>query len=73
MIFFFCLSNIGNLGFFSVQGVLMIIDYCVAGTPREDINNIPDDSKDAEDLVSENDWKENLIKFFRMIVIHRNY
>jgi hypothetical protein len=51
----------------------MIIDYCVAGTPREDINNIPDDSKDAEDLVSENDWKENLIKFFRMIVIHRNY
>jgi hypothetical protein len=51
----------------------MIIDYCVAGTPQEDISNIPDDSKDAEDLVSENDWKENLIKFFRMIVIHRNY
>jgi hypothetical protein len=32
----------------------MIIDYCVAGTPREDISNIPDDSRDAEDLVSEN-------------------
>jgi hypothetical protein len=32
----------------------MIIDYCVTGTPRDDISNIPDDSKDAEDLVSEN-------------------
>jgi len=31
-------------------GVLMIIDYCVAGAPREDISNIPDDSKDVEDL-----------------------
>jgi len=28
----------------------MIIDYCVAGVPKEDISNIPDDSKDVEDL-----------------------
>jgi hypothetical protein len=28
----------------------MIIDYCVDGAPKEDINNIPDDSKDVEDL-----------------------
>jgi hypothetical protein len=41
----------------------MIIDYCVAGGPREDINNIPDDSKDAEDLVSGNDGKESITSF----------
>jgi hypothetical protein len=44
----------------------MIIDYCVAGTPREDLNNIPDDSRDAEDLVSEkrSERKSNKKKFF---------
>ncbi len=41
----------------------MIIDYCVAGGPREDINNIPDDLKDADDLVSENDQKESIPSF----------
>jgi len=39
---------------FSLKAVLLIIDYCVSGAPREDISNIPDDSKDVEDLVSEN-------------------
>jgi hypothetical protein len=32
----------------------MIIDYCVAGAPKDDISNIPDDSRDTEDLVSKN-------------------
>jgi hypothetical protein len=36
----------------------MIIDYCVDGAPKEDINNIPDDSKDVEDLVSENEQEK---------------
>ncbi|CAF3856619.1 unnamed protein product [Rotaria magnacalcarata] len=31
-------------------GVLMIIDYCVTGTVKDDINNLADDSKDVEDL-----------------------
>jgi len=39
---------------FSLKAILLMIDYCVSGAPREDINNIPDDSKDVEDLVSEN-------------------
>ncbi len=39
---------------FFFKGVLMIIDYCLAGTPKDDLYNIPDDSRDTEDLVSEN-------------------
>ncbi|CAF2356915.1 unnamed protein product [Rotaria sp. Silwood2] len=35
-------------------GVLMIIDYCVTGTVKDDLNNIPDDSRDVEDF-DEND------------------
>ncbi|CAF3410773.1 unnamed protein product [Rotaria socialis] len=31
-------------------GVLMIIDYCVTGTVKDDINNLADDAKDVEDL-----------------------
>ncbi|CAF1327501.1 unnamed protein product [Rotaria sordida] len=31
-------------------GVLMIIDYCVTGTVKDDVNIILDDSKDVEDL-----------------------
>ena len=31
----------------------MIIDYCLTGASKDDTNYIPDDSKDAEDLVSE--------------------
>jgi len=36
--------------FFSLKGVLLIFDYCISGAPKEDISNIPDDSKDVEDL-----------------------
>jgi hypothetical protein len=41
----------------------MIIDYCVAPAPKEDISNIPDDSKDLEDLVSEHYQKKSMIYF----------
>ncbi|CAF4618992.1 unnamed protein product [Rotaria sp. Silwood1] len=40
-------------------GVLMIIDYCVTGTVKDDLSNIPDDSKDIEDL-DENDSQKLL-------------
>ena len=33
------------------QGVLMLIDYCFTSSPRDEINGIPDDSRDVEDLV----------------------
>lgn len=30
----------------------MIIDFCISGTPKDDITHIPNDSRDAEESVS---------------------
>jgi len=31
-------------------GVLLLIDFCIAGSPKTDLSGIPDDSRDVEDL-----------------------
>lgn len=39
-------------------GVLLLIDYCIAGSPKTDLSGIPDDSRDVEDL-DENDLQHS--------------
>ncbi|CAF1141754.1 unnamed protein product [Adineta steineri] len=48
------------IGFIIGFGFLMIIDYCLTGEPKDDIDNIPDDSRDIEDL-DETDTQKLLI------------
>ncbi|CAF1087664.1 unnamed protein product [Adineta ricciae] len=37
------------IGFILGFGFLMIIDYCLTGTPKDEFDDIPDDSRDVED------------------------
>ena len=57
-------SSISIFILFLFQGVLMIIDYCVTGTVKDDINNLADDSKDVEDLVCIDNYAKILDTIF---------